>query len=86
LYPEIEHPGNSGPADGQIVQNVHNLKQGHIALFIIRNIWVGKTIMLLKVLQTFVTIVLIMSRMMFLLLETFVVIMPSIMITVMWLW
>jgi hypothetical protein len=73
-------------ADGQIVQNVHNLKKGHIALFIIRNICMGKTIMLLKVLQAFVTIVLIMSRVMFLLLEMSVVIMPSIIITVMWLW
>jgi hypothetical protein len=61
-------------------------KKGHIALFIIRNICMGKTIMLLKVLQAFVTIVLIKSRVMFLLLETFVVIMPSIIITVMWLW
>jgi hypothetical protein len=86
LYPEGEHPGNSGAADGRIVQNMHNLKKGRIALFIMRSICVGKTIMLLKVLQAFVTIVLIMSRMMFLLLETLVVIMPSIIITVMWLW
>jgi hypothetical protein len=27
LYPEGEHPGKSGAADGQIVQNVHNLKK-----------------------------------------------------------
>jgi hypothetical protein len=40
--------------------------------------------MLLSVSQAFVTIVLIMSRVMFLLLETLVVIMPSIIITVMW--
>jgi hypothetical protein len=49
LYPEGEHPEISGAADCQIVQNVHNLKKGCIALFIIRNICVGKTIMLLKV-------------------------------------
>jgi hypothetical protein len=86
LYPEGVHPGKSRAADGQIVQNVHNQKKGHIALFIIRNICMGKTIMLLKVPQAFVTIVLIMSHVMFLLLETLVVIMPSITITVMWLW
>jgi hypothetical protein len=60
-------------------------KKNHFVLFIISSICVGKTIMLLKVSQAFVTIVVIMSRMMFLLLETFVVVMPSIIITMMWL-
>jgi hypothetical protein len=45
----------------------------------------GKKIMLLRVLQAFVTIVVIMSRVMFLLLEMLVVIMPSIIIALMWL-
>ncbi len=49
------------------------------------SICMGKTIMLLKVSQAFVTIVLIMGRMMFLLLETLVVIITSIIITMMWL-
>jgi hypothetical protein len=86
LNSEGEHSGESGATDGLIVQNVHNLKKDRIALFIIRNICIGKTMMLLKVSQTFVTIVLIMSRVMFLLLEMLVVIMPSIIITMMWLW
>jgi hypothetical protein len=84
LYPEGEHPGKRGIADGQIVQNLHNLEKGHIALFIISSICVGKTTMLVKVSQAFVSIVLIMSHVMFLLLETLVVIMPSIIITMMW--
>jgi hypothetical protein len=60
-------------------------KKSHFALFIISSISVGKKIMLLRVSQAFVTIVVIMSRVMFLLLETLVVIMPSTLITVMWL-
>jgi hypothetical protein len=47
---------------------VHN-KKSHFALFIISSICVGKTIILLKVLQAFITIVVIMRRMMFLLLD-----------------
>ncbi len=63
---------------------MHNNKKGHFALFIISSIWVGRTIMLLKVLQAILTIGVIMSRVMFLLLEMLVVIMPSIILTVMW--
>jgi hypothetical protein len=85
LYPEREDPGKGETADGRIVQNLHNLEKGRIVLFIIISICVGKTIMMLKVSQAFVTIVLIMSRVMFLLLETLFVIMPSIILTVMWL-
>jgi hypothetical protein len=55
------------------------------ALLIISSISLGKKIMLLKVSQAFVTIVITISCEMFLLFETLVVIMPSIIITMMWL-
>jgi hypothetical protein len=50
---------------------MHNQK-GFFALFVISSISMGKKIMLLRVSQAFVTIVVIMSRVMFLLLETLV--------------
>jgi hypothetical protein len=31
VVPEGEHPEKSGATDGQIVQNVHNLKKGCIS-------------------------------------------------------
>jgi len=85
LYPKRKNTGKGGNADERIVINVHNQKSSHFALFVISSISVGKKIMLLRVSQAFVTIVVIMSRVMFLLLETLVVvgIMPSIILTVM---
>jgi hypothetical protein len=85
VIPKEKKNRNKGFTNRRIVKNMHNNKNSHFALFIIRSISVGKNIMLLKVLQAFVTIMVIMSRVMFLLLETLVVIMPSIIITVMWL-
>jgi hypothetical protein len=85
VFPKRKQPVKGGTADGRIVKYMHNQNKSHFALFIISSICMGKTIMLLKVLQAVVTIVVIMSRMMFPHLEKFVVIMPSIIITVMWL-
>jgi hypothetical protein len=64
---------------------MNNNKNSSFALFIISSISVGKKIMLLRVLQAFIIIMVIMSHVMFLLLETLVVIMLSTIITVMWL-
>jgi hypothetical protein len=85
LYPKRKRTRTSGVANGRIVKNMHNQKDSRFALFIISSISVGKKIMLLRVLQALVTIVVIISRVMFLLFETLVVIMPSILLTVMWL-
>jgi hypothetical protein len=60
-------------------------KKNRFTLFIISSISMGKNIMLMRVLQAFVTIVVTMSRVMFLLLEELVVIMSSMVLTAMWL-
>jgi hypothetical protein len=86
LYPEGEHPGKSGAADGQIVQNVHNRKKRLYCTVHYQEYLRGQDNNAAESLASICNNSANNEPREFLLLEMLVGIMPSIIITVMLLW